>query len=144
MVLLAVEGLCAPALAVGCRGTRRDKAYVRRHHQQAVHEPEGTARLVPPTLGAKHVPDAGDGVDPEQPDNAGADYGMRALLRIGVAGPVVERLTQCELDPEEGQRREACVLVDLAARFKGPTVFDRRRMQGLNIGRLENRRRERQ
>ncbi len=48
----------------------------------------GPARLVPPALGAKHVPDAGDGVDPEQPDNAGTDYGMRALLRIGVAVPL--------------------------------------------------------
>ena len=106
----AVEGSWTAVVAVGRRDTRRDEAYVRRHHQQAVHEPEGMARLVPPALCAKHVPDAGDGVDPEQPDNASADYGMRALLRIGVAGPVVERLTECELDPEEGQRREAWYL----------------------------------
>src|ERR1700675_3956312 len=81
---------------VGCKGERTvaapamrprgfcgEKADVRGHHQQPVHESKRAAiRVAPPFT--EEIPGPGDGVRAEEPNDPGADESMCAALPAGI------------------------------------------------------------
>ncbi len=78
-LLVSNVSACRAARLLGAERVVARKPDVGGHHQQAVHEPQRAAFGVLPSF-AEQIPRAGDGVDAEEADDAGADDGVGGLL----------------------------------------------------------------